>query len=339
MKIAQRIANHRLPHLPNARFIATHPEMALSPVKTIILKEPNVWERGEVAAPTEPGHGEVLVTVGCVGVCGTDFHAFGGNQPLFSYPRVPGHELGVLVAKLGPGCEDSGLSVGDHCAVEPYVGCGDCVACRQGKPNCCTSISVLGVHIDGGLCTQFVCPAVKVHRSEKRLPLDQLAVVEPLCIGAHAVFRASPSPGENVLVIGAGPVGMGVCQFALAEEANVIVMDISDNRLAFVMEQVGVPQKVNVLTDGDKADGEVIVNAVRACFGGELPTCVIDATGAPPSMEKAFPEDPTKEKILPGTPTMEKSMAESPCMESRNGECRAKLAHDGGNHVAGTIQR
>ena len=100
--------------------------------------------------------------------------------------------------------------------------------------------------------------------------------------------KAAPSAGENVLVIGAGPVGMGVCQFALAEDANVTVMDISDNRLAFVMEQVGVPQKVNVLSDGDKADGEVIVNAVRERFGGELPTCVIDATGAPPSMEKAF---------------------------------------------------
>ena len=94
--------------------------------------------------------------------------------------------------------------------------------------------------------------------------------------------------GADIIMPVAGPVGMGVCQFALAEDANVTVMDISDNRLAFVMEQVGVPQKVNVLSDGDKADGEVIVNAVRERFGGELPTCVIDATGAPPSMEKAF---------------------------------------------------
>jgi 2-desacetyl-2-hydroxyethyl bacteriochlorophyllide A dehydrogenase len=255
--------------------------------RAIVMKEPNVWVRETQTVP-EPGHGEVLVTVGTIGVCGTDFHAFGGNQPLFTYPRVPGHELGVKVARLGPGCEGSGLSVGDHCAVEPYIGCGDCVACRGGKPNCCLSISVLGVHIDGGLKTQLVLPANKCHRSAKKLPLDELAVVEPLCIAAHAVFRAGCAAGENVLVIGAGPVGMGVCQFALANGSNLLAMDISDHRLAFVREQIGVAATMNPMVSGSKDDGEVIVRAVMEHFGGELPTCVIDATGAPPSMEKAF---------------------------------------------------
>ena len=91
------------------------------------------------------------------------------------------------------------------------------------------------MHIDGGLRTKFVMRADKLHRSAS-LSMDQLAVVEPLCIGAHAVHRGAVEQGENVLVIGAGPVGMGVAQFAMAAGGNVCVMDVSDARLAFVQK-------------------------------------------------------------------------------------------------------
>ena len=102
--------------------------------------------------------GEALVRVHRVGVCGTDLHAFRGRQPFFSYPRVLGHELGVEVVEPGGSGE---IRRGDRCAVEPYLNCGSCIACRTGRPNCCTSLSVLGVHQDGGMREVIAVPARK----------------------------------------------------------------------------------------------------------------------------------------------------------------------------------
>ncbi len=161
-------------------------------MKTVVLEEPGRFSVADRPAPSAPGPGEALVRVHRVGVCGTDLHAFRGRQPFFSYPRVVGHELGVEVVAVGSGV--SGLAPGDRCAVEPYLHCGRCVACRRGKTNCCTSLKVLGVHIDGGMCEMLSAPAAKLHRSE-RLTVDQLALIEMLTIGAHAVRRSALEPG------------------------------------------------------------------------------------------------------------------------------------------------
>lgn len=157
-------------------------------------------------------------------------------------PRIIGHELGVTVVAVGEGVEN--VQPGDRCSVEPYYNCGACVACKRGRGNCCSNISVIGVHEDGGMRGLFLAPARKLHRSET-LSLEQLALVETLCIGAHAVARAAVEAGENVLVIGAGPVGMGTAQFAKAAGGNVVVMDVVEERLAFIREQVGVEHTVN----------------------------------------------------------------------------------------------
>lgn len=242
-------------------------------MKTIVLEEPGRFQLADRAAPPAPAPGEALVRVRRVGVCGSDLHAFRGKQPFFTYPRVVGHELGVEIVALGRAEAD--LTVGDRCAVEPYLHCGRCIACRRGKTNCCVDLQVLGVHTDGGMRELMTVPAAKLHRS-RTLSMDQLALVEMLTIGAHAVRRAQPEAGENVLVVGAGPIGLSVIRFAQLTGANVVVLEISERRRQFCRQHL----KVETCLDG-RTDPAA---ALQAVFKGDLPTTVFEATGNPSSM-------------------------------------------------------
>lgn len=242
----------------------------------IVLEKPGAFSAVDAAEP-KLAPGEALVRVHRIGVCGTDLHAFAGKQPFFSYPRVLGHELGVEV--VDPGSEPHGLKAGDRCSVEPYINCGRCVACRRGKPNCCAELKVLGVHADGGMRPLFAVPARKLHRSAK-LGFDQLALVETLGIGAHAVERAELNRDDVVLVIGAGPIGLSVIQFALVSGATVAVMDVSESRLGFCREKLGVKHTVTAGPDATAA--------LKSIGGGDLPTVIIDATGNAKSMATTF---------------------------------------------------
>jgi len=244
----------------------------------IRLEEPGRFVTLPASAPDKPGLGEALIRVRRIGVCGTDIHAFGGRQPFFTYPRILGHELGVEVLAVGDGVEN--VVLGDHCAVEPYLSCGHCIACRHGRTNCCASIKVLGVHVDGGMREQFIIPASKLHNSSK-LTLDQLALVETLGIGCHAVGRGKVEAGEHALVIGAGPIGLSVIQFAVEAGAAVTVLDVNADRLAFCQHAMKVPH----LIDAAKED---TMERLREITGGDLPTIVFDATGNPASMKAAF---------------------------------------------------
>ena len=247
-------------------------------MKTILLSEPGRLSFTSTDEPAALALGEALVRVHRLGVCGTDIHAFGGKQPFFSYPRILGPELGVEVIAIGEGV--SNVKVGDRCSVEPYINCQQCIACRRGKPNCCTNIQVLGVHTDGGMRERFAMPARKLHPSSK-LPYDQLALVETLGIGAHAVERAQVESGEFVLVIGAGPIGLAVMQFAVEKGAQVIVLDINEARLEFCQQQLGVAHAINGLQEN-------VLEALQRMTSGDLPTAVFDATGSPKSMQGAF---------------------------------------------------
>jgi 2-desacetyl-2-hydroxyethyl bacteriochlorophyllide A dehydrogenase len=245
---------------------------------SIVLDQPGHFRLAEAPLPAAPGPGEVLVRVGRVGICGTDLHAFRGRQPFFSYPRILGHELGVEIVELGPETAGLGLSVGDRCAVEPYLNCGECIACRRGRTNCCEKLQVLGVHCDGGMVEWLVVPANKLHRSN--LPLEHLALVEMLCIGAHAVSRAQLMADDQVVVVGAGPIGLATAQFAKLSGADVAVMEISPMRRDFCAEHLGID---TLIDPGDDAAA-----ALRKALGGELPTVVFDATGNAQSMASAF---------------------------------------------------
>src|ERR1700760_3476882 len=130
-------------------------------MQTIVLEEPGRFVLADTSEPAAPEPGEAIVRVHRVGICGTDLHAYRGRQPFFSYPRILGHELGVEVLEVGTG--ESSVKPGDLCSVEPYLNCGRCVACRNGKSNCCVSLQVLGVHTDGGMRESIIVPATKLH--------------------------------------------------------------------------------------------------------------------------------------------------------------------------------
>ena len=246
-------------------------------MRAILLEAPEQLRFSPREEPPAPEQGEVLVRVQRIGVCGTDYHAFRGNQPFFTYPRVLGHELGVEVVEVGPNVHN--VTVGARCAVRPYLECGHCSSCRRGKPNCCANMQVLGVHVDGGMCEMLLLPASHLHPTS-HLSYEQLALVEPLAIGAHAVARSQLTAGERVLVVGAGPIGLAVTQFALLAGARVMVMDISEQRLIFVQRHW--PSAFTI--DGTGFDSDVL----RQITDDDLPTAVFDATGNPHSMQAAF---------------------------------------------------
>ena len=248
-------------------------------MKAIQLQQPRSFRVIDIAQPAAPGPGEALLRVHQVGICGTDLGGYLGKMPFYSYPRIPGHELGVEVLAVGEGV--TGVRPGDRCAVEPYLNCQRCHACRTGHSNCCEHNLTLGVMTDGGLTDRIVLPARKLHVSAK-LGYEALALVETLAIGCHAVARGNPGPGEHVLVIGAGPIGLSVVEFAKLSGAKTIVMDMNEGRLAFVREKMGVPDTLLATGDGKELE------RLAELTGGQLADVVVDATGSAKSMSQAL---------------------------------------------------
>jgi 2-desacetyl-2-hydroxyethyl bacteriochlorophyllide A dehydrogenase len=223
-----------------------------------------------------PAEGEVLVRVRRIGVCGTDMHIFRGTQPFLQYPRVMGHELSGEVVTAPAG---SGLDTGDQVYVMPYLSCGTCVACRKGRTNCCSRIQVLGVHRDGGMAEYLAIPAQFVFKTDG-ISLDDAAMLEFLAIGAHAVRRGAVGAGQQVLVVGAGPIGVAAALFASLKGATVTVLDTREDRLAFCRGALGAAHTVTV--------GEGDVQALSAITGGDFYDVVFDATGNIKAMERGL---------------------------------------------------
>jgi 2-desacetyl-2-hydroxyethyl bacteriochlorophyllide A dehydrogenase len=220
--------------------------------------------------------GEVLVAIRRIGVCGTDFHIFEGLHPFLQYPRVMGHELSAEVLEADAG---SAFKPGQPVLVIPYLVCGTCVACRRGKSNCCTSLQCLGVHCDGGLAERISLPERNLYPADG-LTLEQAAMVEFLAIGAHAVRRSRLTAEDKVLVVGAGPIGIGTALFAKLRGARVTLMDRVPDIVALAGRLTGIS---STLVANDTAAG-----AVRVLTGGEGFNVVFDATGNARAMEKSF---------------------------------------------------
>lgn len=244
-------------------------------MRSVTLLEPGHFEAKMVADPITLGPEDVLSRVNTIGICGTDYHAYKGDQPFFSYPRRLGHELGVEVLAVGEQVTD--LKPGDKCAVEPYLFCGACQPCLAGKTNCCERLNVLGVHVDGGWCEKLILPSQKLHRAND-LGFNQLALVETLGIGFHAVGRASLYAGQSILVIGAGPIGMTVMQAAKLRGVRVVAYDYSAHRLE-VCKNLRLADEVIV------GPQEGLPSVLRTLGGGHLPEVVFDATGQISSMQ------------------------------------------------------
>jgi alcohol dehydrogenase len=248
-------------------------------MRAICLQEPRRFEQIEIPEPAEPGPGQALVRTHRMGICGTDYSGYLGKMPFFRYPRIPGHELGVEVLAVGPNVAH--VRVGDRCSVEPYMNCGRCYACRQGQTNCCEKLEVIGVMVDGGLCDRFLIRAEKLHPSQK-LNMEQLALVETLAIGCHATDRGAPRAGDQVLIIGAGPIGLATLEFTRLTGAKVTVMDRVESRLDFCRRIYGIQQTIPFHGDGSE------LSLAREITGGDFYKIVVDATGNNRSMGAAL---------------------------------------------------
>ncbi|KPQ23287.1 MAG: putative Zn-dependent dehydrogenase [Halomonas sp. HL-48] len=246
-------------------------------MRTVVCAEPGHMTL-EQRDPPSCGEGEALLRIRRIGVCGTDIHAYGGNQPYFSYPRVLGHELAGEVVEVGR--QGNAELIGKRAYVIPYLHCGECRACRHGRSNCCQRIQVIGVHRDGGMCDTLAVPLDHLVVSDT-LSLDQLALVECMAIGAHAVRRSELSQGELAVVCGVGPIGMGVAQIARERGVRVVVIDTNPERLAFCRDKLGLELTLNPAKDDIDA-------ALKGLSDGELADVVFDATGNPAAMQAGF---------------------------------------------------
>lgn len=228
-------------------------------MRQILLRAPGELVERQVDRPSALPS-EALVRMRRVGVCGSDFHALAGRHPVYTYPRVLGHELSGEIVEIPH--NGNGLGIGDKCAIDPYISCGLCRACLRGHTNCCEQLRVYGIHVDGGMQGFLSVRPDLLHKS-KSLSLDQLALIETLGIGAHAVSRSALNKGESALVIGAGPIGLAVMQFAKAAGATARVVELNSWRRGFA-ELMGAEALC-------KADGQ-------------LADVVFDATGSAESM-------------------------------------------------------
>lgn len=245
-------------------------------MQAIICQKPGELALKDFPVPAAKA-GEALLKIQRVGICGTDLHAYAGRQAYFSYPRILGHELAAEVVSIPENSQ--GIQAGDAVAIIPYRHCGACSACRRGFTNCCANLSVFGVHEDGGM-RQYISYPTGLLLKKENLSLDELALMEPLAIGAHAVRRAGIEEGETALVIGAGPIGIGIMKMAQAAGARVLALDIDPGRLAFCERSLGIAHTIRA--------GEDELQHLREITGGQLPTVVFDATGNKQAMESGI---------------------------------------------------
>ena len=244
-------------------------------MRALICTKPGLLEYAEQPVPLY-SEGNTILRIKCIGLCGTDLHAFEGTQPYFSYPRVLGHELAAEIVET----DRIDFAKGETVTFIPYFNCGNCIACRNGKPNCCVSLKVCGVHINGGMAEYLSVPSYSLVKS-KGLSYEELALIEPLAISAHAVTRAAVAANEFVLVIGAGPIGLGIIEFVKLAGGNVIVIDVNESRLNFCKEQLGVQHIIDPMK-------ETTMEKLGQITNGDMPTIIMDASGNLNAINNAF---------------------------------------------------
>lgn len=227
----------------------------------------------EFAPPRSPGDGEVQIDVAFCGICGTDLHAYLGHmdQRLGNH-RVIGHEMSGVVSAVGSGVE--AISPGERVVVRPLHHCGDCPACRRGYAHICHNLKFLGLDTDGAFQSQWTVPAHTIHKLPEGLPLQSAALIEPLAVACHDVRRGTVKAGEDVLVIGGGPIGMLIAMVAQHKGANVTVSEVNTFRLSLA-EQLGLralnPREVDIaaeLAEATGGKGADVVLEVSGTQGG-----------------------------------------------------------------------
>ncbi|WP_116950866.1 zinc-dependent alcohol dehydrogenase family protein [Jiangella endophytica] len=238
-------------------------------MRAVVIEKPGEITVRDVPDPV-PGTGDVIVAVGACGLCGTDLHIAAGEFPPSPYPLVPGHEFAGVVAEVGPGVT-TGLAVGDRVAVDPSLFCGYCRQCRRGRGNLCENWGAVGDTVDGAFAEYVAVPAASCYRLPDELTFAQGALIEPVSCAVHGLRRLGAEPGERVLVLGAGTMGLIMTQLLAAAGARVSVVDLAAGKLPLAAELGAAEVATSV---------------------PELPTqrfdAAVDVTGAVPALEAAF---------------------------------------------------
>ncbi len=244
-------------------------------MKQVTLIKPYEFEDRDVEIPILK-KGELLVQIKNIGICGTDIHAFHGNQPYFTYPRVLGHELsGIIVdAKI-----DNKSLIGKPVSVLPYLSCGKCNSCLKGKTNCCANLHVMGVHVDGGFREYLSVPEDNIMVGKNETNLEHLSMVEPLSISYHGIMRADILENDWVIIFGAGPIGIGALMFAKSKTNNIILIDINQNRITYCKSILGIEHSFN-------GNDETLFEEIKELTNGHFADIVIDATGNKKSIQQ-----------------------------------------------------
>lgn len=236
-------------------------------MKYINCERPGILSLKEKEYPIRTG-GDILLKVKAVGICGTDLHAFQGNQPFFNYPRILGHELATEIIDATD--STASLSDGDRVVIIPYVNCEQCQACSAGKSNCCEHLKVLGVHMDGGM-QEIISVPERLLIPANDLSWEEIAIVEPLSVGAHALRRSQLKKDQTMIVIGCGPIGIGLIQLGKYIGAKVLAVDTNDYRLNLAKAHFGADEIINARHSP--------LEKVKELTGGNLADTVFDATG------------------------------------------------------------
>ncbi|WP_068675057.1 zinc-binding alcohol dehydrogenase family protein [Oceanobacillus sp. Castelsardo] len=246
-------------------------------MKAIRIPEANIIEVLDVEEPNIEQTNEVKVKIKRVGICGSDMHIYHGTNPLATYPRIVGHEVTGEIVETGS--EVTRVAVGDHVVIEPITYCGECYACKSGRPNVCKEVSVFGVHEDGGMREFVTLPETQVHKVDSEIDWDEAVMAEPYTIGAQATWRGDVKEGQTVFIQGAGPIGITVLKMAKLRGATVIISDFTNERLEFAKEN-GADYTINPAEVDAKAKINEITN-------GEGANVIIDAVGIPQTFELA----------------------------------------------------
>lgn len=248
-------------------------------MKAFVIDQPGKTSIGERPEPTI-GDGDVLLRVRTVGLCGTDLSTFRGINPLVEYPRIPGHELGCTIEAIGAEVP-ARFRPGQDVLVHPYNSCGRCTACQQQRFNCCRKNQTLGVQRDGGMTELLAVPWKKLYTSE-RLSLREMALVEPLTVGYHAVTRGRVTAEDTVAVFGCGAIGIGVLAAAASKAANVVAIDVDDQKLALA-RKVGATHTIN-------SAAVDLHDVLQELTDGHGPHVMIEAVGLPQTFRAAVEE-------------------------------------------------
>jgi L-galactonate 5-dehydrogenase len=248
-------------------------------MRTFQIETPGKFSFGEASRP-HPAAGEVLLQLRRVGYCGSDLSTWRGQNPLVGYPRIPGHEIAATIIEVGSGVPAE-LAPGVAVTALPYTACGRCVACRSGRSNACQSNQTLGVQRNGAMTEFITLLAEKIVVAP--LSLRDLALVEPLSVGFHAIRRGRVTERDTVVVFGCGMIGLGAIAAAgLRRRAQVIAVDIDDGKLALA-RKAGATHAVNSRT-------EDLHRRLQELTAGDGPTVAIEAVGAPATFQAAVTE-------------------------------------------------